>query len=58
MNKFKAVQKVVINSGAMRGRTATVIEVLPRSLLQWYLVHLEDYPDGITYLECELRSLN
>lgn len=58
MNKFNVGQKVVIDSGIFRGRTVTIIEVLPRSLLQWYLVHLEDYPDGITYVECELRSLN
>lgn len=58
MNKFKVGQKVVIYSGILRGRTATVIEVLPRSELQWYVVHLENYTDGITYAEGELRSLH
>lgn len=59
MNKFKAGQKVVIDSGVMRGRTATVIEVLPRSSLQWYNLKIEGYEfDTITYSENELRSLN
>lgn len=58
MNKFKVGQKVVINSGVMRGRTATVIEVLPRGLLQWYNLKIEDKFIRISYAECELRSLN
>lgn len=58
MNKFKVGQKVVIDSGVMRGRTATVIEVLPHSLVQWYNLKIEGKFDSISYLECELRSLN
>lgn len=58
MNKFKVGQKVVINSGVMLGRTATVIEVLPHGLLNWYNLKVEDKFDSISYIECELRSLN
>ena len=58
MNKFKVGQKVVIDSGVMRDKTATIIEVLPRGLLQWYDLKIEYKFDRITYSECELRSLN
>lgn len=58
MNKFKVGQKVVIDSGVMRDKTATVIEVLPHGLVQWYNLKIEGKFDSISYLECELRSLN
>lgn len=58
MNKFKVGQKVVIDSGILRGRTATVIEVLPHGLLNWYNLKVEGKFDKIYYLENELRSLN
>lgn len=58
MNKFKAGQEVVIVSGIMYGVTATIIEVLPRGLLNWYNLKIEGKFDSISYLECELRSLN
>lgn len=58
MNKFKVGQKVVIDSGVMQNKTATIIEVLPCSLLQWYNLKIEDKFDSICYAECELRSLN
>lgn len=59
MSKFKVGQKVVIDSGVMLGRIATVIEVLPRSLLQWYNLKIDGYDfDIILYSENELRSLN
>ena len=58
MNKFKVGQKVVIDSGVMRDKTAIIVEVLPCSLLQWYNLKIEGKFDSISYLECELRSLN
>lgn len=58
MNKFKVGQKVVIDSGVMRDKTAVIVEVLPRSLLNWYNLKIEGKFDSISYLECELRSLN
>lgn len=58
MSKFKVGQKVVIDSGILYGMTATVIEVLPRGLLNWYNLKIEGKFDSISYLECELRGLN
>ena len=55
MSKFKVGQKVVIDCGVMWGNIGEVIEVLPHG---WYDIKIEGKFDSISYLECELRSLN
>lgn len=56
MNKFKVGQKVVIDSGAMRDKTATVIEVLPHSLVQWYNLKIEGKFDSISYVMYQINQ--
>lgn len=59
MNKFKAGQKVVINSGVMRGKIGVVTKVIRnRVLLNLYYIEIEGHFDSVPYLENELRSLN
>lgn len=58
--KFKIGQEVIITSGAMSGRKATVLsakhsEMFPS--MKWYELEIKDMFDSIFYLECELDYL-
>lgn len=53
MSKFKVGQKVIIDSGVLRGRIAIIAEVLPYE----YNLKVEGLEFGtVTYLENELKS--
>lgn len=59
--KFKAGQEVMIVSGAMNGRKATVLsseqsEAFPT--MRWYELEIKGMFDSISYLECELEVIN
>ena len=55
--KFKIWQEVMIISGAMTGRKATVLSRELQGGLYWYEVEVKDMFDSIFYLECELDYL-
>lgn len=58
--KFKVGQEVMIISGAMTGRKATVLSAKPSEMfpaMKWYEVEIKDMFDIISYLECELDYL-
>lgn len=56
--KFKVGQEVMIISGAMNGRKATVLSSKPSEIMRWYELEIKDMFDSISYLECELEALN
>ena len=58
--KFKTCQEVMIISGAMTGRKATVLSAKPSEMfpaMKWYELEIKDMFDSISYLECELESI-
>lgn len=58
--KFKIGQEVMIISGAMAGRKATVLSRKPSEMfpsMKWYELEIKDMFDRISYLECELDYL-
>lgn len=59
--KFKVGQEVMIISGAMTGRKATVLSAKPSGMfpsMKWYELEIKDMFDSISYLECELESIH
>lgn len=58
--KFKIGQEVMIINGAMSGRKATVLSHKPSEMfptMKWYELEIKDMFDRISYLECELESV-
>lgn len=55
--KFKIGQEVMIISGAVSGKKATVLSRELQGCLYWYEVEVKDVFDSIFYLECELDYL-
>lgn len=58
--KFKVGQEVMIIIGAMTGRKATVLLAKPSEIfpaMKWYKLEIKDMFDSISYLECELESI-
>ncbi|QXO10338.1 putative ribosome protein [Proteus phage vB_PmiM_ZX7] len=55
--KFKIGQEVMIVSGAISGRKATVLSYELIGGLHWCEVEVKDMFDSIFYLECELDYL-
>lgn len=56
--KFKAGQEVMVISGVMSGRKATVLSIDPSDSHPWYEVAVDGTDGAIPYLECELEALN
>lgn len=59
--KFEVGQEVMIVSGAMSGRKATVLsrEILELfTEMRWYELEIKGVFDSISYLECELEGIN
>lgn len=59
--KFKVDQEVMIASGAMTGRKATVLSIEPLELLpsmRWYEVKINGIDGSMPYQECELEVVN
>lgn len=59
--KFEVGQEVMIVSGAMSGRKATVLSSKPSEmflLMRWYELEIKGVFDSISYLECELEVIN
>lgn len=59
--KFKVGQKVIIDSGCMQGRSATVVSLdheSEKEQLNWYQVKIDNHFDTTGYLGCELEVIN
>lgn len=59
--KFKIGHEVMITSGAMSGRKATILSAKPSEMfpdMRWYELEIKDVFDSISYLECELESIH
>lgn len=55
--KFQIGQEVMIISGVMTGRKATVLSVKPCGRSHWYTLEIKNMFDKISYLECELEPV-